>query len=152
MFGSRTRETFNGFEYIPIDCSRVKNGADLEAKLFLDILDPAVPRICFLDEVHCLQAKAIEEVLLKPLEENEAIWILATAKPELLDPMLVGRVTQLETQSPGADELRAWIIDRSKEYQIQISADDVQELADRDFDAPGKILNKLKLKQMLNFR
>ena len=135
------------YEYVPIDCSRVKGKEDLEKKLYHEILYRSVPRIYFLDEVHLLKSLDRDSMLLRALDDHKAIWLLASAKPELIDPMLRGRLAEVETEPPELEELAHWVLTRADEAGLQLSTEDAMDLADRYLECPGKILNQLKLRQ-----
>lgn len=148
VFGSENVKN-RRFEYVPIDCSRVKGKDDLENKLYYDILYRDRPRIYFLDEVHLLKSMDRDSVLLRALDDNKAIWLLASAVPDQVHPMLKGRLSEVETECPNPDELVRWVVERAKEAGVRICPNDAVELADKYFDCPGRILNQLKL---LHFR
>ncbi len=138
------------FEYIPIDCSRIKTQAELEQALYLDIADREVPRIYFLDEVHLLSVRSLGDILLKAIEEKKAIWIFVTARPQNLDVMLCNRLISIETEAPTAEELANWLVDRSNEFGVVLKSEDVFEMVQRFHKTPGKILNELNLLRIMS--
>jgi len=117
--------------YFPIDCERVT-----EASL-REILDNAkleqVSTIVHLDEAVGLSRRGLERGLLKAIDESRCIWIATSisALPvegrkrrkgrEGLLPELRRRFAiKLSTSLPAEPALHQWIVERAKEWVIEI--------------------------------
>jgi replication-associated recombination protein RarA len=145
----------------PIRCLiRVVNCAEVTA----DELDEIVQevrvhderlKIIYLDEVHRLRHRRLDERLLKPMEDSQAIWIGSSANIEKnsmddtskLDPMFQNRFSfRLKTQLPTIKELVAWLAKRCSEAELQVD-EPVREIltivAKRSQCVPGLALQVL---------
>ena len=138
------------FEFCPLDCSRVKKQSDLTDPLYLDVIERSVPRINFLDEVHFLANRDIANILLKAVEERPAMWILSTARPELMDEMLLKRSLTISTEPPSQESLMQWIVDRAREFKVDVTADELVDWSRSFVNEPGMILKELELKRLIN--
>lgn len=143
------------FHYFPVDCTGISE-ADLERLLLTVRVDDETLKVVYLDEVHRLGRRFMDEKLLKPLEESRAIWIASSAylkKEEdegakKLDKMFQNRFTfRIQTQKTSVDEFAVWLALRCEEFGIR--CDEPREvltsLAERSNLIPGmalQVLNK----------
>lgn len=147
------------YHYHPIDCTRLSE-ADLEAKLAKLRVCNEDLRVIYLDEVHRLSRRFMDERLLKPLEDFPAIWIASSAyvkqadgENKSLEKMFHNRFTfRITTEKPGLDELVVWLAERCEEWGILIDAPEktLTRLSERSHQIPGmalQVLNKAHKKR-----
>lgn len=140
--------------YHPIDCTRLSE-ADLESKLAKLRVCNEDLRIIYLDEVHRLSRRFMDERLLKPLEDFPAIWIASSANVrrdgeggQTLDKMFQNRFSfRITTELPTLDELVIWLAERCDEWNIRVETPErtLPRLAERCHGVPGmalQVLNK----------
>jgi SpoVK/Ycf46/Vps4 family AAA+-type ATPase len=74
----------------------------------------------------------MDHLLLKPLEEMDALWIASTARPEELDPMFLRRfAAHVSTALPARAELVKFLVDRCHDWTITVDDHDTLELVAR---------------------
>lgn len=142
------------YHYHPVDCTRLTE-ADLEAKLAKIRVCNEDLRIIYLDEVHRLSRRFMDERLLKPLEDFPAIWIASSAyvkrdgdSGQPLDKMFQNRFTfRITTELPDLDTLVLWLAKRCHEWGIRVEVPEttLPLLAERCHQIPGmalQVLNK----------
>jgi hypothetical protein len=143
------------FHFLPLDCTRL-DADDLERILTRVSVDDETLRVVYLDEVHRLNRRSLDERLLKPLEHSRAIWIASSAyvkkggdaDGKRLEKMFQNRFTyRIDTQKPTVQELAVWLAERCEEWGIH--CDDpkaaLTRLAQRSNQIPGmalQVLNK----------
>lgn len=148
------------FHYFPVDCTRISE-ADLESILFKVRVDDDFLKVIYLDEVHRLGRRFMDEKLLKPLEQSRAIWIASTAylkKEEdegakKLDKMFQNRFTyRIDTRKAPIGEFTGWLAQRCHDWSLK--CDDPKQvltrLAERSNQSPGmalQVLNKAHKKR-----
>lgn len=143
------------FHYFPVDCTQVdsKDIDDLLGKLRLD---DGNLKIVYLDEVHRLSRRWMDERLLKPLEMYHAIWLASSAAitktdgddDQKLDKMFQNRFSyRIKTQRPTPQQMFSWLVARCRQFEITV--EDVRttlpRLIDRSNQSPGlalQVLNK----------
>jgi Holliday junction resolvasome RuvABC ATP-dependent DNA helicase subunit len=140
------------YRYMPIDCSRVTE-SELDEVIHTVRQDDGRLKVVFLDEVHRLSRRAMDERLLVAMDDYPAIWIASTAEPEFkrenctgLDPMFCNRFSfRLQTETPGVDELMEWLAARCREFHIRVETPEstLRELAERSEHLPGLALHVL---------
>lgn len=146
------------FLYLPLDCTWLDE-EDIDKVVTKVRVDDGNLKIIYLDEIHRLSRRFMDERLLKPLEDCEAIWIASSAyvrkqdddegrKRLELEKMFQNRFTyRIETQKPTSAELALWLAERCEEWGIQIEAAEntLCELTKRCHQVPGlalQVLNK----------
>lgn len=155
------------FLYLPVDCTRL-NEAEIDRVIEKVRVDDGNLKIIYLDEVHRLVRRGLDEQLLKPLETCEAIWIASSAyvkkedrddgnedgrKQDSLEKMFQNRFTfRIETQRPTVDEMSLWLAERSEEWSIKVedAESTLQRLTERSCCVPGmalQVLNKAHKKR-----
>lgn len=137
--------------FLPVDCARASQ-SDIESLLDILRLDDGNLKIVYLDEVHRLAHRAMDERFLKPLESYPAIWLASSAMMKgnntapSLDQMFQNRFdTKIETEKPSRGELANWLGRKCGEASITV--EDVGKalplLADRANRSPGLALQVL---------
>jgi len=101
--------------------------------------------VVYLDEVHRLVSRHMDEILLKVIEDEPAIWILSTAKPGDLEDMLLNRLLKLETELPAAPEMEEWLCDRCEEWGIKCTPEAIVRVVERSNRVVGTALHALAL-------
>ena len=142
------------FHYFPIDCTSVSE-KDLNEVLFKVCVDDETLKVIYLDEVHRLGRRFMDERLLKPLEQSRAIWIASSAyvkkeeeNKKKLEKMFQNRFTyRIDTQKPTVEELAVWLAERCAEWDIKCEDPEptLTRLAQRSNQIPGmalQVLNK----------
>lgn len=104
--------------YIPVNCATVTESQLKE--VLDDSRDAGGEAMIFLDEVHRLTRRSMDHLLLKPLEDLDAVWIACTARTDDLDPMFKRRfATRVSTSLPLVGELAVFLANRCAEWQIR---------------------------------
>lgn len=147
------------YHYRPIDCTRISE-AELERVLSELRVNDGNLRIVYLDEVHRLARRSMDEKLLKPLEDFPAIWLASSAYVKRhagdghsLEKMFQNRFTfRLSTEKPSRSELILWLAERCHEWNIPVETPEktLERLAERCRHVPGmalQILNKAHKKR-----
>lgn len=125
--------------YMPIDCTRVTQ--DRLNEVISGAYRYEGIRIVFLDEVHRLQRRNMDEQLLKPLEEADCTWIASSATTAGLERMFLNRFVKIRTHLPSLDDLALWLGARCKEWGIEwTDSADIERLAERSAGIPGLAL------------
>jgi hypothetical protein len=102
---------------VPLDCSRFLGPSELIDKLrdLNDGITYGGLRIVYMDEVHRLVNRSMDDILLKTIEDTPNLWILSTAKPGPLEDMLLNRVIKLSTEPPTQEnEMEKWLCAKSR--------------------------------------
>jgi len=140
------------FEFFPVDCSRLKE-SDVDDLCMKLRVDDGNLKIVYLDEVHRLVRRNIDEMLLRPMDDYEAIWIASSAvirKDGIDDTGKIDKMTQkrfnrqLVTQRPDKREISLWLARLCNQFSIEV--DDPKtllHLADRSNRVPGMALKVL---------
>lgn len=142
------------FHYIPVDCSRLKE-ADVDGLCMKLRVDDGNLKIVYLDEVHRLVRRNMDEMLLKPLEDYHAIWIASSAvvkkdgagDSHKLDKMFQNRFSyRIQTQRPTKAKMVDWLLSRCEQFSIKLDDDaesTISSLAERSNRVPGMALHVL---------
>ena len=105
------------FNYCPVDCAAVSESQIKD--ILLNVMQSAGNYVIFLDEVHRIVGRKMDHLLLKPLEELDAVWIASSARNDGLDPMFLRRfAARVSTSPPTEEELATFLADRCREWQI----------------------------------
>lgn len=102
-------------------------------------------RVFYLDEVHRLVHRGMDEMLLKTVEEVEAIWFFSTAIPDDLEDMFKNRMLKLATELPTASELGNWLVDRCNEWAIPWQPEAILRVVEKCNRVVGTALHALAL-------
>src|SRR5262249_12416284 len=122
--------------YLPLDCTKIKSAAEL-IDVLTELRDYGGTRVVFLDEVHRLQHRAMDEQLLVPLRERDFVWVVASAHTANLEPMFLNRFVKLETELPTLEELVLWLADRCSVWGVRHEDEALIRLAERAGRLPG---------------
>jgi hypothetical protein len=117
-------------QYYAIDCA--SQNVETEVKKLVHGVVGNNPRginIFTLDEVHHLTRRGLDHLLLKPLEDRQAIWLASTAyleksevrKVSTLEKMFQNRFTLLRTETPSETELTRSLVQRCGSLAINCS-------------------------------
>jgi hypothetical protein len=140
--------------FVSIDCSRLRE-ADVNDLCMKLRVDDGNLKIVYLDEVHRLARRNMDEMLLKPLEDYHAIWIASSAvvkkdgigDGEKLDKMFQNRFSyRLQTQRPTKAEMVDWLLSRCEQFSIMLNDDaekTLSTLIERSNRIPGMALHVL---------
>lgn len=131
--------------FTPIDCTMIASSGDLRARLFTLSPDFEGIRIFFFDEVHRLAKHGMEEMLLKTIEEKQALWFFSTAKPEELEDMFKNRLLRISTELPTIEEMAGWLADRCNEWGIAWEEDAIIRVVEKSNRIAGVALHALAL-------
>jgi DNA polymerase III delta prime subunit len=150
LFAYHAAIVAGGDEQIPIhlsviDCSKILTPSDFRAKLDDIGLDYQGIRIIYLDEVHRLVSRSMDEMLLKTVEERRAIWLFSTAKPGDLEDMFTNRVLKLQTELPEPEEMAEWLAARCNEWQIRWRPEAIVRLVEKSNRVVGTAMHALVL-------
>jgi hypothetical protein len=140
------------YPYHLIDCTRLTE-FDLESKFARIRVSNEDLRIIYLDEVHRLSRRFMDERLLKPLEDFPAICIASSAyvkrdndDKQSLDKMFQNRFTfRITTELPDFDQLVVWLAERCPEWGIRVEIPEVTllRMAERCHQVPEMVLHVL---------
>jgi len=105
--------------FFPINCGVV---TETELKKILSGRAEYTGRfLIYLDEVHRIVRRQMDHLLLKPLEEMDALWIASSAQPDELGGMFLRRFSaHLSTTLPALQELTEFLDARCKDWQIAV--------------------------------
>lgn len=132
-------------EFHPIDCSMVYSPKDFADELIKLSATFDGIRLMFLDEVHRLVKRGLDEMLLRNVEDKQYIWILSTAKPTGLEDMLMNRFLKLRTERPEPEILQKWLVERCHEWGIRWESEAVRRVVEKCNCVPGTALHALAL-------
>jgi Holliday junction resolvasome RuvABC ATP-dependent DNA helicase subunit len=131
------------FHYLPIDCTSLAEG-ELREKL-MELRDYDGVRVIYLDEVHRLARRNMDEQLLKQMDEKDFIWIASAISVKELEDAFLNRFSvKIKTELPAVGTLAVWLAQRSLERQITYDTERVfPRLAERANGIPGLALQVL---------
>lgn len=138
------------FRFLPYNCGRMLQ-ADIDSLLY-KVRDADELQIVYLDEVHRLARRHMDEQLLSAIDTLPAIWISSSARirqahstERTLEKMFQNRHTfRMETQKPSEARLVDWLAYRCTEYEISYSDNSVlSRLSQRSQRIPGMALQVL---------
>jgi hypothetical protein len=141
------------YHFLPVDCTRLTE-SELDRQFDRIRYDDSTIRVIYLDEVHRLSRRFLDERLLKPLEDFPAIWIASSTyvKQETeedstkLDKMFQNRFTyRITTQRPSMPTLAVWLAERCSDWGIKCEDPEhlLMLLAERCHQIPGLALQVL---------
>lgn len=148
------------FRYIPLDCTSL-TPKDINECIAQVRVNDGMLKIVYLDEVHRLVRRGLDEQFLKPIEDCDVIWFASSAviKKEddedstKLEKMFQNRFTfRLHTQKPTMPDMIQWMAERCLECDIKVEDPDatLTLLAERSERLPGmalQVLNKAHKKR-----
>jgi DNA polymerase III gamma/tau subunit len=133
--------------FVIVDCTRIYTPNELRAEVdsLRDYEGEGNIVVVYLDEVHRLVRRSMDEILLKTVEQMPFLWVLPTAKPSELEDMLKNRLLKFSTELPSQAELVGWLCDRCNEWGIQWESEAVVRVAERSNCVVGTALHALAL-------
>jgi hypothetical protein len=145
-FGLRGIESYiegMAFHYLPIDCASLTE-PELREKL-MELRDYDGVRIVYLDEVHRLARRNMDEQLLKQMDEKDFIWMASAISTTGLEPAFLNRFyTKIKTELPTTAELASWLAQRCKDWAIRCEDRRLfVRIAERANGVPGLALHVL---------
>lgn len=107
-----TPENRTPVHFFLVNCAKIYTPAELIKKLD-DIRQCASGGyvIVYLDEVHRLVHRQMDQILLKEVEEAKYLWFFSTAKPNDLEDMFQNRLVILGTELPIVEEMEKLLVD-----------------------------------------
>jgi len=138
------------YHYAPVDCTLLDQKSLNELTFDLEE-NQGMLNVIYLDEVHRLCSRNMDEKLLKPMEQFEAIWIASSAYADRddgsgrrpLEKMLQNRFTyRITTEKPSEEELMIWLAERCDQFGIKVESPKttLRQLAERSNRLPGMAL------------
>lgn len=116
--------------FAPVDCTILDKQS--LAQLVYDLEEnEGNLNVVYLDEIHRLTSRNMDEQLLKPIEDFTAIWIASSAyankedgsRRKPLEKMLQNRFThRLTTQKPTEKELAIWLGERCEQFGVTVES------------------------------
>jgi len=128
-----------------IDCTMIQTPNELRDHLWTLGAEHDGIRIFYFDEVHRLIKRQMDEMLLKTIEEKQALWFFSTAEPEGLEQMFKNRLLKLSTELPEPDELAVWLATRCYDWDIRWDKEAIIRVVDKSNCVPGTALHALAL-------
>ncbi|WP_337175409.1 hypothetical protein [Paludisphaera sp.] len=138
----------DGKESIPIqfavvDCTLIHTPEQLRDHLVSMSNESGGIRIFYFDEVHRLTKRGMDEMLLKAVEDKEAIWFFSTAKPDGLEDMFLNRLLKLGTEPPSEEEMACWLADRCNDWGIRAEPEAIMRVVEKSNRVVGTALHAL---------
>lgn len=140
----------NGREQLPlhftaVDCTIISTPDQLRERLIgIGSVFNGI-RVFYFDEVHRLIHRGMDELLLKAIEEKDALWFFSTAKPDGLEDMFQNRLLKLRTELPSAKEMAQWLADRCEEWAIRWEPEAIVRVVEKSNRVVGTALHALAL-------
>lgn len=140
----------NGSEVVPvhfavIDCTLIHTPEQLRNHLVaMSDTYPGI-RVFYFDEVHRLVRHGMDEMLLKAVEDKQAIWFFSTAKPKGLEDMFRNRLLKLATEAPVENEMASWLFDRCTQWGIPFEDEAIIRVVEKSNRIVGTALHALAL-------
>lgn len=135
---------FEKIHVLPIDCSHATESSLKELLREARDYDDGL-RILYLDEVHRLGKRGLDELFLKPMEEENLTVIASSTTTRGLEPAFLNRfAVRLHTERPALDVMSVWLAHRCAEWML--TWDDSKTLialAELSSRAPGVALHVL---------
>jgi Holliday junction resolvasome RuvABC ATP-dependent DNA helicase subunit len=124
----------------PIDCTAMTE-ADLRDEL-AEMRGYHGVRAVYLDEIHRLARRNMDEQLLKQMEEKDFIWLASAISVNGLEDAFLNRFsTKIRTELPTFDELAVWLAERCRGWELGWDHEDTLiRLAERANGVPGLTL------------
>lgn len=130
-----------------IDCTKIQTPADVENKL-TEISQSCAQGdyvIVYLDEVHRLVKRGMDEILLKEVEEKRYFWFFSTAKPGGLEDMFQNRLIKLTTELPTVEEMEKLLVDLCGEAGMNWEPEAIIRLIEKSNRIVGVALQALAM-------
>ena len=134
------------YRYIYVDCTRITTG-ELEDLVNRIDWEARMVQIIFLDEVHRLAERQLDERLLTPTDRQNVIWMAASVRLKGLDEMLLNRFRIVYMQKPTTKELITFLAQICANFQIPCErpTTTLRLLAERSNQITGTALQVLNM-------
>lgn len=124
---------------ITIDCTRASANDVRDA--MIHTREYSGIRIVYLDELHALISRGLADMLLKPMEEKDLLWLASTKDLKGVDGAFLNRfAAKIRSEAPLANEMATWLCQRCHEWGIAFEPDAVDRLVKRSRTVPGLAL------------
>lgn len=128
-----------------IDCTKIVQPSELKAALNdIQAWDHELG-VVYLDEVHRLVKRNMDEMLLKEIEDKPVVWIFSTALTKELEQMFLNRCIKWDTELPEVVEMAKWLCDRCDEFGIPWEPEAIKRVMAKSNRIPGLALQALAL-------
>lgn len=111
------------YRYVYIDCTTITTGELDDAVKQIDS-DRNLVQIVYLDEIHRLARRQMDERLLTPLDRQDVIWIGSSVRLNELDEMLLNRFRIVDLQKPTAPKLGRFLAEVCHEFGVRVESPD----------------------------
>jgi DNA polymerase III delta prime subunit len=141
-----TPENRTPVHFFLINCAKIYSPAELKEKL-TEISQYAGSGyiIVYLDEVHRLVQRQMDQMLLKEVEEAKYLWFFSTAKPQGLEDMFQNRLLIFETELPTVEEMEKLLVDLCDESGITWEPEGIVRAIEKSNRIIGHALRALAL-------
>ncbi len=103
---------------VPVDCSE-QTESSIKKLLDDELKDYNGLRIVYLDEVHRLAKRGIDELFLLPMTERNFTWIASSTTSKGLEPAFLNRFpVRLSPEPPSLDAMSTWLARRCVEWML----------------------------------
>lgn len=129
-----------------VDCAKIYSPSELMKKL-TEISQSAGSGyiIVYLDEVHRLVKRQMDEILLKAVEEAKYLWFFSTAKPNDLEDMFTNRLLMLKTELPSVKQMEDLLVDLCDASSIEWQPEAIIRVIQKSNRIVGLALRALAL-------
>jgi len=129
-----------------INCAKIYTPKELLEKLICIAQNAGTGYIIvYLDEVHRLVQRQMDELLLKEVEEARYLWFFSTAKPGRLEDMFQNRLIKLSTEVPSTTEMEKLLVDLCNLADINWEPEAIMRLIEKSNRIVGLALQALVL-------
>jgi len=131
-----------------IACPDVESRQDLQDRLLRarGLVNGLV--VVFMDEAHRLARNFYDESLLMPFDDENILWIVASAKPGGLETMFHNRAIKLKTELPSPRELADWLAAKGEKRKIVYEDKAILRLVEKSNGVPGIALQALAMAEL----
>jgi len=124
---------------ITIDCTRAS--ADEVRDAMIHTREHSGIRIVYLDELHALISRGLDEMLLKPMEEKDLLWIASTNDLKGAGGAFLNRfAAKIGSERPVPGDMVAWLVQRCQAWGISFDGESLDRLVQRSRAVPGLAL------------
>lgn len=111
------------YRYVYIDCTTITT-SELDESIKRIDSDRNLVQIVYLDEIHRLARRQMDERLLTPTDRQDVIWIGSSVRLNELDEMLLNRFRIVDLQKPSASKLGRFLAEVCHEFGVRVESPD----------------------------